>query len=136
MQKTARLIFHSFLGRSEVDFRPFSTSFTRYLTWSCQKVYDALHYPLDDISIRFSSKLYRRIICIPMYTNCAPLGPKLFLFCYERDFIKSPSSNIQADFVEAFSSNLMYLNDLLNINNPYGKSDISHRTSVKLNKFL
>ena len=30
-------------------------------------------YLLDNISIRFGSKLYRQIVGIPMRTNCAPL---------------------------------------------------------------
>ena len=41
---------------------------------------------LDNIFIRFGSKLYRQIVGIPMVTNCAPLVADLFLFCYERDF--------------------------------------------------
>ena len=40
---------------------------------SCQKVCDALHYLLDNIFIRFGSKLYRHIVGNPMGTNCAPL---------------------------------------------------------------
>ena len=39
------------------------------------------------IYIRFSTKLYRQIIDIPMGTNCALLIDDLFLFCYERDFL-------------------------------------------------
>ena len=50
----------------------------RFKLWSCQKVCDALHYPLDNIFIRFGSKLYRRIIGIPIGTNCAPLVADLF----------------------------------------------------------
>ena len=45
----------------------------RYKLWSCQKMCDALHYLLDNIFIRFVSKLYRQIVGIPMGTNCAPL---------------------------------------------------------------
>ena len=41
---------------------------------------DALHYLLDNIFIRFDSKLYRRIVGIPMGTNCAPLVADLFCF--------------------------------------------------------
>ena len=58
----------------------------RYKLWSYQKMCDALHYLLDNIFIRFGSKLYRQIVGIPMGTNCAPLVADLFLFCYERDF--------------------------------------------------
>ena len=41
--------------------------------FSCQKLCDAFHYLLDNIFIRFGSKLYRQIVGIPMGTNCAPL---------------------------------------------------------------
>ena len=91
----------------------------RYKLWSCQKMCDALDYLLDNIFIRFSSKLYRQIVGIPMGTNCAPLVADLFLFCYERDFMLSLSDNIQADVIEAFNSTSRYLDDLLNIDNPY-----------------
>ena len=42
----------------------------RYKLWSCQKMCDALHYLLDNIFIKFDSKLYRQIVGIPMGTNC------------------------------------------------------------------
>ena len=63
----------------------------RYKLWSCQKMCDAFHYNLDNIFIRFGSKLYRQIVGIPMGTNCAPLVA--VLFCYERDFMLSLSDN-------------------------------------------
>ena len=83
----------------------------RYKLWSCQKMCDALHYLLDDIFIRFGSKLYRQIVGIPMGTNCAPLVADLFLFCYERDFMLSLSDNNQSDIIEAFNSTSRYLDD-------------------------
>ena len=54
-----------------------------------------------------------------MRTNCAPLVADLFLFCYKRDFMVSPSYHTQADVVEAFNFTLRYLDGLLNIDNPY-----------------
>ena len=54
-----------------------------------------------------------------MGTNCAPLVADLFLFCYERDFMTSLSDDNQADITEAFNSTSRYLDDLLNIDNPY-----------------
>ena len=77
----------------------------KYDLWSCQcmqKVTDALIYLLDNIYIRFGSKLYRQNVGIPMGTNCAPLVADLFMFCYERDFMKSLTK---------------YLDDLLNMDN-------------------
>ena len=54
-----------------------------------------------------------------MGTNCAPLVADLFLFCHERDFMKYLSNDIQADVIKAFNSTSRYLDNLLNIDNPY-----------------
>ena len=43
----------------------------------------------------------------------------LFLFCYERDFMTSLSDVKQAEIIETFKSTSRYLDDLLNIDNPY-----------------
>ena len=90
-----------------------------YHLWSCQNVCDALSFLLDNIYIRFGNKLYRQIVGIPMGTNCAPLVADMFLFCYERDFMKDLSSDNQADVIKAFNSTSRYLDDLLNIDIPY-----------------
>ena len=70
-----------------------SKQIKRHKLCSCQKMCDALHYLLDNVFIRFSLKLYRQIVGIPMGTNCAPLVADLFLFCYESDFMLSLSDN-------------------------------------------
>ena len=54
-----------------------------------------------------------------MGTNCAQLVADLFLFCYERDFMKDLSCDNQAGVIKAFNSTSRYLDDLLNIDNPY-----------------
>ena len=97
---------------------------------------DALHYLLDNILIRFSSKLYRQIVGIPMGTNCAPLVADLFLFCYERDFMLSLSDNNQSDIIEAFDSTSRYLDDLSNIDNPYFEQMVGqiYPLELQLNK--
>ena len=91
----------------------------RYKLWFCQNVCEALIYLLDNIYIRFGTKLYRQIVGIPMGTGCAPLVAGLFLFCYERDFMTSLSDVKQAEIIDAFESTSRYLDDLLNIDNPY-----------------
>ena len=48
-------------------------------------------------------------------TNCASLVAGLFLFCYEREFMESPSRESQVDIIEAFSSTPRYLDDLFGI---------------------
>ena len=104
------------------DKKAFFTSADHYRGFhlcSCQNVCDALSLLLDNIYIRFGTKLYRQIVGIPMGTNCAPLVADLFLFCYEIDFMKDLSSDNQADFVKAFDSTSRYLEDLLYIDDPY-----------------
>ena len=49
-----------------------------YHVWSCQNVCDAQSFLLDNIYIRFGTKLYKQIVGIPMGTNCAPLVADLF----------------------------------------------------------
>ena len=59
----------------------------------------------------------------------------LFLFCYERDFLKSLSRENWADIIEAFNSTLRYLDDLLNIDNIYFDQmvDRIYSTELQLN---
>ena len=51
----------------------------KYDLWTFQKVTDALNYLLDNIYIKFGSKLFRKIVGISIRTNCAPL--LLTCFC-------------------------------------------------------
>ena len=66
-----------------------------------------------------------------MGTNCAPLVADLFLYCYERDFIDSLNHDI-----EAFNSTSRYLDDLLNIDNPYFEGTVNqiYPSELQLNK--
>ena len=96
-----------------------SDAVRNYNLWSCQKVCEALTFLLDNIYIRFASKLYRQIIGIPMGTNCALLLADLFLFCYERHFMLSLSEENQFGVIEAFNSTSRYLDDLFNIDNNF-----------------
>ena len=76
-----------------------------------------LVYLLDNIYIRFGSKLYRQNVGIPKGTNFAPLVADLSLFCYERDFMKSLTKGKRYDLIDAFNSTSRYLDNLLNIDN-------------------
>ena len=87
---------------------------------------------------RFGTKLYRQTTGIPIGTNCAPLVADLFLFCYERDFMKYLSRDNQADIIEAFNSTSRYLDDLLNTDNIYFDQmmDRIYPTELHLNRIL
>ena len=73
-----------------------------------------------------------------MSTNCASLVSDLFLFCYERNIMLFLSDNNQADVVETSNSTSGYLDDLLNIYNPYFEQMVSqiYPTEFQLNKTL
>ena len=93
------------------DKKAFFTSvdnYRGYHLWFCQNVCDALSFLLDNIYFRFGTTLYRQIVGIPMGTYCAPLVADLFLFCYERDFMKDLSCDNQADVINAFNSTSRY----------------------------
>ena len=73
-----------------------------------------------------------------MGTNCAPPPhvADLFLLCYEREFMLSLSDNNQTDFIETFNAASRYLDDLLNIDNPYFEQMVGqiYPTKLQLNK--
>ena len=60
----------------------------------------------------------------------------MFLFCYEREVIKSLSRENQADIIEAFNSTSRYLDDLLNIDKIYFDQmvDRIYPTELQLNR--
>ena len=54
-----------------------------------------------------------------MGTICSPLVADLFLFCYERDFMMSLSSDMQANIIDAFNTTSRYLDDFSSMNYIY-----------------
>ena len=71
-----------------------------------------------------------------MGTNCAPIVADLFLFCYERGFMKDLYSDNQADVIKAFNSTSRYLDDLLKIDNSYFEGMVNqiYPPEMQLNK--
>ena len=141
--KLIALIGHTFTREKTLylacnEERAFSPSdvYKNYKLWSCQTVCEALVYLLDNIFIRFGTKVNRQTIGIPIGTNCAPFFADLFLFCYERDFMKFLSRENQADIMEAFNSTSRYLDGLLNIDNIYFEHmvDRIYPAELQLNK--
>ena len=108
----------------------------KYHAWSCQNVCDAMTFLLDNVFVRFGTKLYRQVVGIPMGTNCAPLVADLFLFCYESDFMISLFDDKQADINDAFNTTSRYLDEILNINNVYFDNIVSqiYPSELLLNK--
>ena len=73
--------------------------------------------------IIFTSDLV--ISYIPIGTNCVPFVADLFLFCYERGFMTSLSDNNHPYVIEAFNSTSRYLDDLLNLDNPFFEGTVN-----------
>ena len=96
---------------------------------------EAFTFILDNIYIRFGTKLFRQIVGHSMNTNCAPLVADLFLFCYERDFMMSLSEEKISEVIETFSSTFSYMYDLLNIDDNYFDGLISqiYHSELQLN---
>ena len=91
-----------------------------------------LSYLLDNIYIRFRTKLYRQIVGILIGTDCAPLLADLFLYCYERDFTDSLNHDNQSNVIEAFNSTSRCLDDLLNIDSAYFEGMVNQIYPPKL----
>ena len=68
-----------------------------------------------------------------MGTNCVA---DLFLYCYEIDFMDSLNRDNQADVIGALNSTSRYLDDLLNIYNPYFEGMVNqiYLPELQLNK--
>ena len=48
--------------------------------------------------------VYRQIVGDPIYTNFAHLVADLFLFCYERDIMKSLSEDKRTEVIKGLNS--------------------------------
>ena len=74
--------------------------------------------------------------CLQNKTNDTNLSRGKRLFCYERDFMTSLSDVKQAEIIEAFKSTSRYLDDLLNIDNPYFEGMVNriYPPELQLNK--
>ena len=57
----------------------------------------------------------RQVVGVQMGANCPPLVAYLFLFCYERELMSSPTYDKQADIIEDLNTTTRYLDDILNI---------------------
>ena len=95
-----------------------------------------LTFLLDNIFIRFGTKLYTQEDGILLGTNCAPLIADLFLLCYERDFMMSLSDDKQADVIDELNTTSRYCDDILNTYIVYFDNMVSqiYPLELELNK--
>ena len=91
---------------------------------------------MENIYVQFEGMVYQQIVVIPMGTNCAPLIPDLFLFCYERDFMSNLHKCKRFDLIDMFNDTSRYLDDIFTIDNPEFEKHIPdiYPTELQLNK--
>ena len=97
-----------------------SSDQSRYKLCSYQNVCDALSYHLDNMYIRFGTRLYRQIVGIPMGTNCTTLVADLFYTATTGIFFWIRLTMIiKLVLSRLFYSTSRYHDDFLKIDNPY-----------------
>ena len=84
-----------------------------------------INYLVDNIYVEVCDKVFRQCIGIPMGTDCAPLLANLYLFSYEYNFMKGLLKN-NIFRAKHFSNSFRYIDDLLTVNNPSFKNEISN----------
>ena len=92
---------------------------------------------LDNIEIRFGSKIYRQIVGIPMGTNCAlPVADRSIFVLFERDFMLSFPEDNQSNVIKAFNTKSRCLDDLLIIDNNFFDSMVAriYPSELQLNR--
>ena len=60
----------------------------------------------------------KKIVGIPMGTNCAPFIADLFLYSYERDFMSNLQKSKRFDPIEEFNDTSRCIDDIFTIDNP------------------
>ena len=110
--------------------------YDKYTMWTCQDLCFALEFLLDNIYVRHGNKIFKQTVGIPMGTNCAPLVADLFLYTYERDFMISLNKKNDIQMIQAFNNTSRYLDDILNIDNPYFPEQYEniYPSQLRLNK--
>ena len=86
-----------------------------------------------ELALSYTDKL---LVFRWVLTSPTPLVADLFLFCFERGFMTSHSDVKQAEIIEAFNSTSRYLDNLLNIDNPFSEDRVNriYPPVLQLNK--
>ena len=84
-----------------------------------------IEFLVDNIYLRFGGQLFRRMVGIPMGTNCAPLLADLFLYSYENEFLGKLVKEGKRKLARMFNLSYRYIDDLISFNNKRFKEFIS-----------
>ena len=84
-----------------------------------------IEFLVDNIYVRLGGQLFRKMVGIPMGTNCAPLLADLFLYSYENEFLDKLIKEDKRKLARKFSLSYRYIDDLISFNNKRFKEFIS-----------
>ena len=73
----------------------------------------------------FGGQLFRKMVGIPMGTNCAPLLADLFLYSYKHAFLDKLIKEGKRKLARKFNLSYYYIDDLISFNNKKFKEFIS-----------
>ena len=84
-----------------------------------------IEFLVDNIYVRFGGQLLRRMVGIPMGTNCAPLLTDVFLYSYENEFLGKLIKEGKRKLARKFNLSYRYIDDLISFDNKRFKEFIS-----------
>ena len=115
---------HQFINvRSQKAFFS-SRSYRGYHVWDVSMFVELLEFLINNIYVKFGSKLHKQCIGIPMGTNCAPLLADLYLFTYEYDYMQSLIKGKNLQKAKSFNFTFRYIDDLITVQNKYIKDAV------------
>ena len=80
----------------------------------------------------FAGKVFKQIVGIPIWINCAPLLADIFLYSYEAEFIQSLLSTGRKQLASRFNFTYRYIDDVFSINNPEFENYLGQMYPVEL----
>ena len=94
---------------------------------NANQICDMVEFFVDNIFVKFGGHVFRRVIGIPMGTNCFPLLADLFLYSYQSGFSRQHDKPQETCF--------RYIDDLIVFNNIKNSGNMS-KTSIPPNFML
>ena len=85
--------------------------------YTADQICRMVEFLIDNIFVKFGGCLFRRVIGIPMGTNCAPLLADLFHYSYESEFLDNMIRGGHRKLARSFNLCYRYIDDLIVFNN-------------------
>ena len=85
--------------------------------YTADNICKMIEFLIENIFVQFGGGLFRKMIGIPMGTNCAPLLADLFLYSYENEFLDNMIRSGHRRLARSFNLCYRYIHDLIVFNN-------------------